>query len=524
MPAILVVDDRPSDRLAVCAALESLGCDLDVAMTGEDALERATNRDYAVMIIDLRLPTIDGITTATRIRAIERARNTPVLLMSSDSPTSADEHQFIDAGIIDFLEKPLDVENLRSRVSKLIERTPAAAGPALTTSDRLSRLQAVNEALSRALTPAAVAAVVLEHAVSALGANTCLVYTSSGEALTLLGHHGLPPEVASALMNILSRADMPGVKTLFRGDAIFTATNAEYRATFPVLAARSPMGGPQAAAVVPLVVGGGVVGVIAMGYFAARAFPSDEREFITTFARQCAFALERARLFEQQRALTEEARAAVRARDDFLSVASHELNTPLAALKLQLGRVLRHPPAPDVMMQRLHGVDHQVDRLIELVNELLDVSRLRAGRFELNLGDVDLAALIREVAARIDTSSRLQLALAEVTGRWDRLRLEQVITNLLSNALKYGDGKPVEVELRLGADVTVVVRDHGIGIAPEDQARIFDRFERAVSGQKYSGLGLGLWISRKLVEAHGGSITVESAPGVGSTFTLRLPR
>src|SRR5688572_25944155 len=135
MAAVLVVDDRPSDRLAVCGVLESLGCDLDVATSGEEALARAAAHDYAVMLIDLRLPTIDGITTATRLRAIDRARETPVILMSSDTPSAADAQQFIGAGIIDFLPKPLDIDELRSRVGKLL------ASPPPVENERLSRLQ-----------------------------------------------------------------------------------------------------------------------------------------------------------------------------------------------------------------------------------------------------------------------------------------------------------------------------------------------------------------------------------------------
>lgn len=532
MSAVLVVDDRPADRLAVCAALEALGCELDVAMTGEQALARAAARDYACMIVDLRLPTIDGITTATRLRAIERARETPVILMSSDTPTAADEQQFIGAGIIDFLPKPLDIDELRARVSALLAAPPVVAPRVVPTAERLSRLQAVTEALSRALSPAAVAAVVLEHGVRAMGADTCLVYTAVDGDLSLLGHHGLPPAVASALAAIRRLDEMPGLAALRDGRPVFTETHAEYCATFPVLAERSPMGGPQAAWAVPLVAAGTPVGVIAMGYLEERAFAPEERDFITTFARQCAFALERTRLYEQQRAnieqlraLAEEARAAVRARDDFLSDASHELNTPLAAVKLQVGRLLRRPPPPEEMLERLAVIDKQVDRLAVLVHELLDVSRLRAGRFELERTDTDLAALVRDVAERLD-STRLVLSLAPARGHWDQSRLEQVLTNLMSNALKYGENRPVEVVLERSHrsdEVVFTVRDQGIGVAEQDQARIFDRFERAASGQRFSGLGLGLWISRRIIEAHGGTIAVESRVGQGATFTVRLP-
>ena len=535
MAAILVVDDRRADLIAISAVLESFDCRIDVATTGEQALERAAATDYSVMIIDLNLPTIDGLTTATRLRALERTRTVPLILVSSQAPATRDGRVFVDGAAIDFLSKPLDIDELRAKVGALleVERPERASSPAVAT-DRLARLQSVAEALSRALTPSAVSAVVLEHGVRAMGADTCLVYAASeNQRLALLGHRGLPPEVARALATIDRDADMPGLVAMRSGNPVFTETMDEYRRAFPDLARRSPMGGPPGCWCVPLVVGAETVGAVAMGYLQPRVFPGDEREFITTFARQCAIALERARLYEQQqlandrlRTMADELRAAVRVRDDFLSIASHELNTPLAALKLQIGRLLRHPPPPEKMTERIVSVDGQLDRLSSLVDELLDVSRIRAGRFVLVRDELDLSALVAEVVARFDEHAPLvQLSLAvDVFGRWDRNRLDQVVTNLVSNAIKYGAGEPIEIILAHdGVHAHLTVRDRGIGVAPEDHQRIFDRFERAAPGASYGGLGLGLWISARIVEAHGGAIEVESTVGQGSTFRVRLP-
>ncbi|WP_395813359.1 sensor histidine kinase [Archangium minus] len=181
-------------------------------------------------------------------------------------------------------------------------------------------------------------------------------------------------------------------------------------------------------------------------------------------------------------------------------------------------------------MSRLTGMERGVGRLSVLVDELLDVSRITSGRLVLHLEDVDLAELVREVverirpeAERVGCELRLQVP-GPVVSRWDRLRLEQVLSNLLSNALKYGAGYPVEVALRVsGTQVLLQVRDEGIGIDPALQERIFERFERAVSDRHYGGLGMGLWITREIVTALGGSIQVESAPGRGATFTVTLP-
>jgi len=238
---------------------------------------------------------------------------------------------------------------------------------------------------------------------------------------------------------------------------------------------------------------------------------------------------------EQQR-LASEAQAAVRIRDEFLSVAAHELRTPLTSLKLQLQLLFRqlHQKEPLDLSRLERGVEtceRQMTRLTKLVDNLLDVSRLSSGRMELQLESLELGELVRELARRFEMEAqtvnvRLEVdAPVPMTGRWDRLRLEQVITNLLSNALKYGHGAPVDVHVRGDEhQARLEVRDRGIGIAPEDAERVFDRFERAVSSRHYGGLGLGLFITRQLVEAHGGHIFLESHPGEGTTFIVVLPR
>src|SRR5262249_49607113 len=181
----------------------------------------------------------------------------------------------------------------------------------------------------------------------------------------------------------------------------------------------------------------------------------------------------------------------------------------------------RNPPDPltnEYRQPRLEQVDRQVERLALLIASLLDVSRASAGRLQLDYADVPLAELVRQVVARLDTDLRgarcdVRLDVDErIVGRWDRLRLDQVVTNLVSNALKYGAGQPIEIATRHeGERVRIVVRDRGIGIDSKDQVRIFDRFARAVPADHFGGLGLGLWIVRVFVEAMRGTIAVASA-------------
>ncbi|HYQ80265.1 MAG TPA: HAMP domain-containing sensor histidine kinase, partial [Anaeromyxobacteraceae bacterium] len=225
----------------------------------------------------------------------------------------------------------------------------------------------------------------------------------------------------------------------------------------------------------------------------------------------------------------------VRRRDEFLSIASHELKTPVAALQLQLQMLHRAAerqgaPLPRPLVDKVEALERQTRRLTLLVNELLDVSRMRLGRLELHLEEVDLAELAREAVRQLEgelrrSGSRIALrADAPATGRWDRLRLEQVLTNLLVNAAKFGEGRPIAVSVQAADGLAhLAVADQGIGILPEHQERIFRRFERAVSVEHYGGLGLGLYIAREIVEAHGGRIQLASAPGLGSTFTVELP-
>jgi len=253
------------------------------------------------------------------------------------------------------------------------------------------------------------------------------------------------------------------------------------------------------------------------------------------------------KLFEEKARQLVKAQEEIRERDQVLTIASHELRAPVGTLQLQVGMLKRAAveaanelnhvrermgnTAAELngMRERMGTVEHHARRLARLIDDLLEGSH--PGRLILKLEDADLAALVHETVDGMReqverTGSRLMLrAETPVVGRWDPARIEQVVANLVLNAAKFGEGKPITVSVEGDPErARFTIADQGVGIAPDDQERIFGRYERAVAAGGVLGLGLGLFIARQIVQAHGGAIRLASALGSGSTFTVELPR
>jgi PAS domain S-box-containing protein len=285
---------------------------------------------------------------------------------------------------------------------------------------------------------------------------------------------------------------------------------------------------PRSAMVVPFLVGGRPVGAISfLSAESGRRYGPTDLLLAQEIARRASLAIHNARLYT-------EAREALEVRNTFLSIASHELKTPLTSLML-LVTGLQHLQASDRLPQgeqlssRLAKVEDNARHLGELIDQLLDVTRITSGRLILEPAPADLVALGRRVLERFRLQGQregCELSFSgpeRAAGRWDPGRIEGVISNLVANAIKYGSGRPVHVAVEPGdGQVSLSVIDQGPGIAPEHQRRIFEQFERAAP-KNQGGLGLGLWIVRQLVEAHGGTVSLASRLGAGSTFTIHLP-
>lgn len=510
--SILVVDDRADNRLALRAILSRPDYEFQEAASGTEALRLLLAREFAVLLLDVVMPGMNGFELASAIRQRERAASTPIIFMSAEVGDLEGIYRGYREGAVDYLTKPLIPEMVRAKVEVFAQ---------------LYRQRRRIERQSRALLDA---------------------QKREAEAAILelrLAAERRYRHLANSIPGILFTADATGNVDYFnrrwfeytgfsaaQSSSWLLATNAEDRVAMEKSwKARLREGLPFEIEVRIRRADG------EYRWHLCRAVPEPGRNgkaaswvaTLTDITERKAAELERERLLR-------DALDAVRARDEFLSIASHELRTPLASLQLQL-EMLLHPPrlappmTPDRLEKKLATAARQVERLARLVSELLDVTRIAAGRMKLETEDVDLAHVAEDVVSRfhadaVKAGSEVSLdAPAPVQGRWDRSRIEQVLTNLLGNALKFGAGKPIEISVHPeDASARIVVRDHGVGIPKSAMTRIFERFERAQSSSSYGGLGLGLYIARQIVESHGGTISVSSTEGDGATFVIALPR
>ena len=504
--SILLVDDRPENLTALRAILDRPDYDLICAESGEAALKQVLQHDLAVILLDVAMPEMDGFAVAATVRQRQRFRFIPIIFVTASVQDTSWIFKAYSVGAIDLLQKPLDADQVRAKVQVFV----ALHRQRRQIEQQAERLRASAER-ERALELATVRAQGERRFRNLTEAIPHVVWTADAQgevrSLNVRWQQITGMDSADALvdgwMRAIHRDDRERIRALW-AQAIAAGRPFEIECRLHQLDG-------------------------AYRWYLCRGLPEPDESgrassWLGTFTD-----------VNEQRRTRDEARAAVALRDEFLSVASHELRTPLTALLLHLQNIERHlarldGPAEPLQPKVLSAI-RQTNRLAELINRLLDLSQLATGRFSLRPEPLDLAEILREVVERFrDVAARAGCTLnAEIRGglkgKWDRLRIEQVVTNLLANAIKYAPGHPVEL-VGEGADdgVVVRVRDHGMGIGPEDLTRIFGRFERAVSSRNYGGLGLGLYIAREIVIRQGGKLTVKSEPGHGAEFVVSLPR
>jgi signal transduction histidine kinase len=492
---ILVVEDDPQVR-NMLGLLLGTRWTVEMAEGGEAALGVARRSPPDLVISDLRMPGIDGITLLRRLRGEPTTQSVPVILVSG----RAGEQETIaglEAGADDFLVKPFSARELLVRVQTRLEVTAMRR--------RTAQQQAALESLRRHTGWTEQLLDSLPVPLLLLEPGTTRVLFANRAAVRLCG---TPLQRGSQLADA-------GPFRLPEDQGGWTLQAREIAPTTP----DDKVEGRRVVWHTPA----GALSLLAD----SELLPAlgDHSTVVVLTLRDVTG------LVRQQSDL----RRTVRMRDEFISVASHELRTPLTTLSLQTEGLLKAAACEatgEGLHRRLATINRQVARLEQLVDILLDVSRLIEGRLELRSEEVDLSALaaesidlLRDSADRAGSAVHLSSA-GTVVGRWDKLRLGQVVTNLLSNAIKFGRGGPVEVEVVATADdrARLEVRDQGVGVPVEERGRIFGRFERASSDRHFPGLGLGLWITKQIVEACGGVISFDSQPGKGSTFRVELPR
>jgi PAS domain S-box-containing protein len=493
---VLVVDDRAEDLLTLTHVLAGPEYQLQTARSGTEALKRLLSQDFAVILLDVFMPVMDGFELASMIKQRERSQSTPIIFLTAAGSDLRQIYRGYSLGAVDYMNKPVDPDVLRAKVRIFADLFRKDV-----------RLQRQAEALQESeRRERELLVTALEHAAERRYLNLAETVpvgvwrADPGGSLTYANRYW-NEYTGITLADSRGRSWLDAVHDEDREECAgawkeAVATGHAYERQCRL---RRASDGAQrwhlSRAVPELSESGAVVG------------------WLGTHAD------------------IEETKRAIFARDEFLSIASHELRTPLTALKLRLQTVLQARDLPDKAQHRLHSAVHQTERLERLIENLLDVSRITTGHLELVSEPFDLAEMAEEVterfreqAARHRTPVELD-APAPVVGSWDRLRLEQVATNLLANALKFGEGKPIGVQVSADDEhVKLTVSDQGIGIAPENIERIFHQFERVVGHRTFGGLGMGLYIARQIVQAHGGNVEVESATGQGSRFHVILPR
>ena len=505
---ILIVDDRAQDVLAITSILTSVDYRLVTASTAADALRRLLDREYAVILLDVLMPDMDGFELAAIIKKRPRSRDTPIIFLTAAGPDAAFAYRGYSVGAADYLTKPLDAEILRAKVGIFVElfrkdRRIREQAEALRVAERRERdveLAEIRQASARRYRNLAEAIPQIVVTTDDLGV---VAYFNQ----RWFEYTGQTP----------AEAEGEGWVAALHPDDL-----ERYREQWQAAQASPQMFELECR----LRARDGADRWHLCRLFPERASDDTVIGWIGTYTD-----------FDDRKRALMLAEDAVQARDEFLSIASHEFRTPLTTLRLRLQSLERalerdgdgpHDPA---MAARLGTALKQCDRMKVLIDSLLDVSRITSGHLTLQKESFDLAEAVggivetfAEVAQRARCPLELHLE-GPTFGTWDRLRVEQILQNLLSNAFKYAPAAPVEVSVTADeARAALTVRDHGMGISADDVDRIFGKFGRARGARNVSGLGMGLYIAQQLARAHGGEIRVSSELGAGSTFVVELPR
>ena len=534
--SILMVDDRPENLVALEAILQPLGHHLVRAISGEEALREVLLHDFAVILLDVQMPGLNGFETAQLIKARERSRHIPIIFLTAISKEEEYVFEGYSAGAVDYLFKPFNPSILRSKVAVFVDlylkgRQLQRQAELLRDSERREmelrhRAQLLeSEARYADIVDSALEAIITfgqDRRITLFNAAAertflCSAADAVGRPVDQFFHTGLDLETAH-----------PARHGAGEGDAVHGG-----------VASREGMGVRRDGEVFPVEFSLSSLVVRSEPVYTAILRDISERRRAEEALRAQAVSL--ANTTEELRVLNEELNhrtveleRAMGARSRFYASMSHELRTPINAILGYSALLLDgiYGPLNEQQVNSIERTHKAAHHLLELVNDILDLSKIEAGKIELQLESVgfpeiiqDLFITVAPLAEQHGTTLHLETSSHPFTIVSDARRVRQILLNLLSNAIKFGKGKPVRVvwDRRDDGGVAVEVIDQGEGIAPEHQEKIFDEFVQLDPEQATQGTGLGLPISRRLAELLGGALTVSSTHGEGSTFRLVLP-
>jgi len=568
---ILIVDDDAIQRKLMNWQFSHLGFEVTLAEDGKQALEMALRSPPDAIVSDVLMPGLDGFMLCLEIRRHPSLAQLPVILTSAVYISDEDRKLAMRTGANAYVPRTPDYREIIALLLEALRTKRAPPKPIpppeiLTMEHRyrvirqLERQASTRMDLSRAFAVQAAQLSILAGAsdvftrtrnIDKVLEEVLYLYLDATSEIspfpTSMGAiYLLEPDGRLKLKAQLGFSPTAQQEFFeFSGYTDFLSTVVGDTKNYSIPSEQIPMklgnellrrAGAKTLVLMPLIAGGERLGVIVIA-----SQKNESGIDLITFAKamsgQLSQAIALARALYKIVASERKAQEALQLRDEFLLMISHELRTPLTSLKLRIQTILAsiqgNDPTKisnDEIRMLLKSADQQVSNLSELIDKLLSVSRVSIGKLQFYPENIDLLSLIRKVVKQFElelkaSGSSLELDLdGEIIGRWDRLLLEQIIRNLLSNAIVYGGGGPVKISARASGDhMVLTVEDRGIGIAIEDQSRIFERFERAVSNWNFGGLGLGLYLTRQIVEGHSGSIRVESLKGKGSKFIVELP-
>lgn len=557
---ILIVDDRSDKHVVFSAILDELDQNLVHVNSGEEALKEVLRRDFAVILLDVNMPGVDGLETAALIRRRKRSAHIPIIFITADYGDEARVAQGYALGAVDFMVSPIVPEILRSKVKVFVElyllaqyaRRQAEEHGALI-AERAARAEA--ERASRRSAFMAGASATLGRSLAVMAASRelprlAIPFLADISALTLRRENGVDartevawsdpdPAIGLCTESIAAvecawwRAAIDRVIETGRGES-FDDTPAVRSDGSPSGADRDPLQVPhgtpvRSLVILPLIARGRTFGAFSLGLGASgRTFGTDEVAMATELASRAAMALDNALLY---RTIREHDRR----KNEFLAMLAHELRNPLTPITNALYIMDQQGADGEKVTWARKVIGRQIRLLGRLVDDLLDVSRITQGKIALRIEDVDVGEV---VAAAVETARPLidarqhrfttTIRDGSLRVKGDFARLAQILANLLNNAAKYTEpnGNIWLTVVSDGPEIVFRVGDSGMGIPAESQASIFDLFaqsERTLD-RSQGGLGIGLTLVRRLVDMQGGSVSVRSdGQDQGSEFTVRLP-